>query len=139
MSWTRTEAEANEILTRDPKNPIKLWIKHLCLKTNTGTKLYYYMHKLSLMYGRLTRFLMLLTLIAIACVKLGFIIAAQPKLLATIFGIILGALEAVVIFIAYLFLLVLVIFLVNIVFCIIRSVIHYTIKAIVNIVAAVLF
>lgn len=50
-----SEEEAEKVLYDDPKNPIKLAIKHALIKTKLGTKFYYYMHKLSLMYGHFVR------------------------------------------------------------------------------------
>lgn len=50
-----SEEEAERVLYEDPKNPIKLAIKHALIKTKLGTRFYYYMHKLSLMYGRFVR------------------------------------------------------------------------------------
>lgn len=50
-----SEEEAERVLYEDPKNPIKLAIKHVLIKTKLGTRFYYYMHKLSLMYGHFVR------------------------------------------------------------------------------------
>lgn len=66
----RTKADVNKILTQDPKNSLRLWIKHLCLRTETGTKLYYFMHKINLMYGRLIGLLMFFTLGTISAIIL---------------------------------------------------------------------
>lgn len=66
----RTKADVNKILTQDPKSPLRLWIKHLCLRTKTGTKLYYFMHKINLMYGSSIGLLMFFTLGTISAIIL---------------------------------------------------------------------
>ena len=74
LFWHKSKEEADKILKEDPKNSIKLWIKNLCLKTDTGTRFYYYMHRISLMYGHITRMLMLMALILAGTIYAGFLI-----------------------------------------------------------------
>lgn len=143
LFWYRSKEDADKILKEDPKNPIKLWIKDLCLKTDTGTRFYYYMHRISLMYGHITRMLMLMALILAVIVRAGFIIASHPVWLAVISAIsknigiyILGILlYAIVILFAFF----LGIVILTLMYFVVYFAIYYIYRMIVNIIAAIFF
>jgi len=63
--------EAEKILYDDPKNPFKLAIKHVLVKSDVGSAFYYYMRLLSLMHGHFVRICLG---IITAIVALGFAI-----------------------------------------------------------------
>lgn len=63
--------EAEKILYDDPKNPFKLAIKHVLVKSDVGSAFYYYMRLLSLMHGHFVRICLG---IVTAIVALGFAI-----------------------------------------------------------------